>query len=190
MTDYDIMAELDAAVGGEPLDETPAEGTPLTSDQATQWLAQLGSIERQRGDINSALVAAISRLQGAASKRLAELDEQELILRESLEIYHQMKIAEDPTLLTIVLPTGTLPSKMGQPKWVYEDEGAFEEWALESLPDAITLPKPKLNKNDAKKLLKDKRVSDGRILLGDGTVVPGVKVIDPVRGFDAKPNPY
>lgn len=184
--------ELEAALGGEPADISKPprlaieEGIVLDSDQATQWGAQLEAARRKAREVSAAHEAAVARLEAVTEKRLANLAEQEAWLEEALQVYHEVMIAADPEgNLTIVLPTVTLKSgTWGGDIWSWDD-AAFDAWAIANLPGAVEYPLPKVKKNDAKALIKKAtlRVSDGKVILKDGTAVPGLTVTERERGF-------
>jgi hypothetical protein len=181
-----IEEELQAAIIGESILDAPYDGSPVDSDQANRWLAELDNVRTKRAEVEAAFNAAVARMRDVVDRRLANLDQHEEVLLEALEVYHQMKLAEDPDgAKTIVYPCGTLVSRMGQPSYDV-DTDIFDAWALQNLPGAVEHPEPKVSWSAAKKLLKDARVSDGRICLTDGTVVPGVVVHDAERTFKAK----
>ena len=73
-----------------------------------------------------------------------------------------------------------MKSTKRQDQWVIEDDKAFTEWAVVNLTEAVTHPDPVVNKTDAKKAIKARaqRYSDQRVILEDGTAVPGLRFIE------------
>lgn len=188
----DFEAELEAALANGEADTTRSvmglvdEGLSLDSDQATQWGAQLNAARRKRAEVRAAYDAAVKRLTAVTEARIAKLDEQEAWLEEALQVYHEVMLAVDEEgYKTIVLPTVTLKSgTWGGDVWTYS-ETEFEPWVIDNLPGAVEYPPPKVKKADAKKLIKEAtvRVSDGRVVLKDGTAVPGLTVTPRDRQF-------
>jgi len=182
--------ELEAALAGEdPEWDSPPTATPST-DQANQWLARVAQINRQEDEIQEAFDAAVNRMRVATNARLTDLHRQRGWFTEALEVYHDTQLRLDPEgSKTIPLPCGTLVSRMGQATWDVENEDSLMEWCRQDLPSAIKVPVPaedRLDKAALKRELKGSRVSDGRVMLGDGTVVPGLFVHPAQRNFTLK----
>ena len=188
--DFDAQAELESAIIGGGIDtETPLDEQEIdySSDQATQWLAELALVRRKKKEVADAHAALLARVKATVDARNVTLTDHENLLEEVLTVYHEMRLVEDPDgCKTIVLPTGTLSSRMGTRTWVYQNEDDFEAWAVENVPAAVTYPEPKVSKAEVKKVVKDAKISDGRIMLADGTTVPGVLVLDAERSFKVK----
>jgi hypothetical protein len=193
MNEFEL--ELEAALGGTeadtsmPIKDQVERGhVALGEDQATQWGAQLNAARRKAREVAEAHSAAVERLNAVTNARLEALAVQEAWLEEALQVYHEVKLAEDPEgYKTIILPTVTLKSgTWGGDVWTWEDS-AFEPWAVENLPGAVEYPAPKVKKADAKKLIKEGtlRISDGKVVLKDGTAVPGLTVTARDRQFKA-----
>jgi len=156
---------------------------PLDLDQATQWVAQVKAIRGRKAEYQAAHAAAVSRLNAKLNEVCFNLDTQEEWMTDALEMYHRTVLANDAERITIQTPAGTLKSNKGQPKWVYEDEAAFEEWAFANIPTVVTPHPDTINKTKVKAALKDATFSDGVVVLKDGTAVPGLKVLPAERGF-------
>lgn len=187
----DIVAELEAALMGQEPDFSrapAAQELALDADQATQWLAQLNSIRRKRHEVRGAFQAAVDRMKVVVDERVSNLNEEEAWIEEALSIYHEMMLVDDPEgSKTITLPTGTLKSgTWGGDVWSWDDD-KFDAWAMENLPGAVEYPEPKIKKGDAKKLIKEAtlRISDGVVVLADGTAVPGLTVKERERQYKA-----
>lgn len=177
----DFHAELEAALRGDDPDFTadPAlAGSTLDATQATAWLASVEHIRRQRVELTEAYNEMVRRMKVRLDERLANLDTEEGFFTEALAVYHAMKVAEDQERnKTMTLPTGVLKSgTWGGDKWIVTDEAAYDAWILVNLPGAVTYPEPQIKRGEAKKLLKDARITDGRVQLSDGTVVPGLEI--------------
>jgi hypothetical protein len=179
--------ELQAALMGEGPD-TDAPPGALDASEATRYLAQLDHLNRKETEMRRAYDEAVERMRSHMAARLAETERTRAWLEEALVVWHEAQLALDPEgSKTITLPTGTLVSRMGQASWVVEDEEALKAWALEHCPTAVTFapaPPPRLGKAELKRELKGLRTSDGRVMVGDGTTVPGLRVDPPERKFD------
>lgn len=187
MTDF--LTDLTSAIVGD-LPDTDSEEVraPLDSVEATAWMANVENIRRQKDEINEARAEMIRRINETTNARLANLDEQEEWFLEALAMFHQVKLAENPDAnKTLVLPMGSMPSRKLPDRWVFDD-ATFDAWAIENLPGAVEYPPPKVKHQDAKKLLKDGRISDGRVILADGTAVPGLEIVTGERKFDVVTN--
>jgi hypothetical protein len=189
--DENFEALLNEALAGETLhgDASPGEmNLDFTDDQATMWLAEKANVERKLADLNAAHASAVARLEAFTVPRRGNLAQHIGWLDEALEMYHRVKIAEGPEgNITIVLPTGVLKSgTWGGDKWVVTDQAAYDAWILANLPGAVEPQPPKIKHGEAKKLLKDAQVSDGRVMLKDGTVVPGLTIEKAERQFKPK----
>jgi len=187
-----IEDEFEEALAGEGPDfeaDPASAATGLDLDQVTQWVAQVDQVRRKRAEYQAAHQAAVQRLNGRLQERLSALDAQEEWLEEALTVYHKTVIANDPRALTIHTPAGTLKSTKGQPKYDYADEAALVAWALENAPEIVDVPpapEPRVPKNNLKKLLKEQgaKISDGTLVLDDGTAVPGVKAEKARRNYN------
>lgn len=189
MEDFNIADELAKAIMGTPLEVgTPVEELVLSHDQATEWLAQLESVRQRHREVVEAQAYVVAKMDEVTKPRLRALEEEEAALCEALGIFHEMMVEVDKEHnLTIPLPTGTLKSgTWGGDIWEYDD-AAFEPWAMENLPGAVEFPEPKVLKGPAEKLIKEAtlRVSDGVVVLADGSPVPGLTIKERPRAYKA-----
>jgi hypothetical protein len=170
---------FDEALAGE--DAKQGE-VPLDLDQATQWVAQVKAIRDRKAEYQAAHAAAVRRLNAKLTEVCSNLDTQEEWMTDALEMYHRTVLANDAERVTIQTPAGVLKSNAGQNKWVYDD-AAFEAWALENIPSAVTPHPDTINKTKAKTALKDATISDGVVITADGVKVPGITIVPPERTF-------
>ena len=185
----DIERDLEEAIW----DTDEFQGAPIATpnaDLATQWLGKLNAVRQRKQEYIDAHRAVVERLNNRLGERTFAMDQEISWLEESLEMYHRTALSADSKRLTIDLPTGTLVSRKQPDRWEYEDESAYMEWALErGFNDTIDFPPapdPRISKAAVKREFKDNQTSDGRILLGDGTVVPGVRITKGERKYEAK----
>jgi hypothetical protein len=164
-------------------DEAQQGQVPLDLDQATQWVAQVKGIRDRITEYQAAHAAAVKRLNLKLNEVVTNLETQEEWMLDALEMYHRTVLANDKERVTIQTPAGVLKSNAGQNKWVYEDNAAFEAWAMENIPAAVTPHPDTINKTKAKSALKDATISDGVVMTKDGVKVPGIRVAPPERTF-------
>lgn len=146
-------------------------------------MAQVKAIRARLTEYEEAHVAARNRLNAKMEEIRSNLETQEEWILDALEMYHRTVLANDDTRVTIPTPAGTLKSNAGRNKWVYEDDAAFQAWVMTNVPSAVVAHEETIDKNKAKAGLKDATISDGVLVLKDGTTVPGVKIVPPERTF-------
>lgn len=95
-----------------------------------------------------------------------------------LESFHAAILRDDPKRKTLDLPNGTMRARQGQPSWSFSDE--FVDWAQNAGRSDLLRYKVDVDRTAAKKALV---VDDGKVLLPDGELVPGVEVEPAVLGF-------
>lgn len=120
------------------------------------------------------------------------LEERALHLSRSLELYHGARLAENPRLTSISLPSVTLKSRRQQPAWEI-DEDEFRPWA-DGRPGLFHEPKPApappVDRNAVKAAFT---VPDGEpgehvrpVDPATGEQVPGIVVVIPGRKFEVE----
>lgn len=171
----DATADLMAALEGEPV-TGPIDPDGATSDHVTEWVAQVVRLQKRKDEYEAAHKAAVAKLGARLAERNAALDEQIAWLMDALSTYHRVVLANDPDAKTIHTPAGTIKSRKAQDRFVVEDEDAFKTWATAAFPAAVEFPAPKVKLVEAKKLMKNGRISDQRLIV-DGETIPGVRVI-------------
>lgn len=182
----DIEELIEDAImdGGSDTSLRP-EDYPLDADQATKWLAELNMVRRKRAEVNAAVKAAVERINKAVADRITQLNSDEAFLEECLEVYHKVRLAEDPEgAKTLTYPTGTLKARKQPDSWEHDDK-TFEKWAVVNMPGVVSYV-PKVAWGEAKKSFAKSRISDGKVCLTDGTVVPGVTVRPGAKKFTAE----
>jgi hypothetical protein len=188
----DIENEFDDALAGPPPDTTQPPQPANSLDQATQWVAAIARIRRQRQQYIEAHNAAIARLDQRLQQHLQTLQQQENWYTEALEMYHRMILANDPDAKTIHTPAGTLKSVATQPVWEIDDEQAYTAWAAQHLPETLIQPPqppPKPSKTEIKKTLKTianqalQNTTGKTRLTYNGQTIPGLTVTPATRKF-------
>jgi len=169
---------------------TPVE--PLDHDQANRLLFSLRQTEAEADQFRDVAEKMIADIRAEADRHIETLLDKADWCRGSLELFHRKELAQNPKAKTIQLPCGTLVSSAQQPEWDIDDD-TYMKWALERNPETDTVkfpppPDPKVMRTEVKKEFKDAAVSDGKVVLPDGEVVPGITVTERGRKFTPKPN--
>lgn len=125
----DSFDELDAALAGPEPDWDSEPEAPPDAEQADRMLVRLRMLRRERDADLAAAETRISQIVAWQAEREGRYDAQERWLVEALERYHRAVLALDPRSLTIHLPSGTLPSRMGQPQWEVDGEAVLR-WLI------------------------------------------------------------
>lgn len=168
--------------GPEPAySETPQAAMPQEQVQAMYYLRRLHRLRSERERVEGMYEKLIEELN---ERRAAQVDPIKATidwLEQALALWHHARLQEDPKALTIHLPTGTLRSAKAQPRWTYDDEAAFLEWASKHAAEAVRhpdMPKDQIDKNGAKKVLGEIiDVIDGRAVVKEtGEKIPGLKI--------------
>lgn len=175
--------------GPEPAySETPAEALPAEDRQAMNYLRRLARLRADRHRIEELFTTTVDELELRRRIQLDPIEASIAWLEQALALWHAARFREDAKLITIHLPTGTLRSTKAQPRWTYDDEAAFLEWASKHATAAIRHPDPpkdQIDKNGAKKALDPIiDVIDGNAIIKEtGEMIPGLK-IEPGGDFD------
>lgn len=126
---FDDVDEMLA--GPEPDWESEPEAPP-DAEQADKMLVRLRMVQRERERDRAAAETRISQIVNWQAEREGTYGAREEWLIQTLEHYHQAVLRMDPNAKTIHLPSGDLPSRMGQAQWTIDDAEVL--WWL--VPDA------------------------------------------------------
>lgn len=174
-----VTDDLMSALEGDEVTAPIPDPDAATIDMVDEWVAQVNRLNAQEAEYVEAHKSAVAKLTARKADRLAAIAEQRSYLEDALETYHRARLAQDPESRTIPTPSGVLKSTKQQDEWIIEDTEAFTEWAVIGIPTAVTLADPVVNRAKAKKAIAElaERFSDERVLLKDGTAIPGLRVI-------------
>lgn len=195
MTDIDLFGddEHPAAYDDEPT--AILHNDPEWHRFADWHLRKLGELEDRAAAVRTRFIDAISQLESRMGAELEKIDKQIRWHATPLRELHAKLIADDPSLKTIVLPSGRLKSSTPvKPKPRFTDKAAFEAWAHEHAPHLLEVVfKPDIAA--VEKDLGDVLAAAGApvpgapvpIVTGDGEVVPGVELALGHPTFTPKP---
>ena len=204
----DVAKELiESVLAGDEPDWDQEPEPPATSDEraANRLLRRWRTLTEEIADANAIYDDEIRAIEEARSAHVGNLNDRRDWLVASLKLWHQARLAEDPTRTQIKLPQGTLVSRAAQDVWTYEEEAAFVEWAKTHAKQTVHRPpRPEwttINKNQARKILMERKVAvddkgnvqltkDGHLIDREtGEAIPGIKVSeggDHGRFYDVK----
>lgn len=103
-------------------------------------------------------------------------------LEGQLAGYHEARLARDPRLKTIHLPSGDLVARKAPDRWEFDED--FLVWAKENATE-LTRVKFEVDRTEAKRRLK---VHGSVVVSVHGEAVPGVTVEPGGISFTAKPS--
>ena len=163
----------------DDLDESMADidGSELVGDNVDPTLPDrmIRAIARERRKVAHAeavVAAEKDRLDAWLERRRAVHDTS--FLEAALAGYHEARLAREPKLKTIHLPSGDLVARKQPDRWDIDDD-AFLAWASEHHPDLIRVRPPEVDRAAVKKALTVH--DDGRVIDGQsGEVVPAITV--------------
>lgn len=131
--------ELDAALAGPEPDWDTEPEAPPDAEHADGMLFRLRMLRRERDADRAAAETRISQIVSWQAEREGRFSSQESWIVEALERYHRAVLRLDPRALTIHLPSGDLPSRMGQAQWDIDDEKVIEWLVPQETRDAVML---------------------------------------------------
>lgn len=181
MTDVDAeLAAIAAELEGPEPDWDAEPGAPENADAAGQWLRRLASITRSLETLVAERDREVARIDDVYGPRIRRLTGYREWLEHSLQQFMARARAADEKKASIRFPYGVLSSTKRQPKWDFDD-GAFVAWASVNAPALVRTPPPadpSPVKDEVKRLVKEGvwLVKDGKLVDGDGVIVPGVTV--------------
>lgn len=173
---FDAMAEGQAPDADKPAFE-------VTDAASADWvLRKLAAIAAQEAEDNAVvadLVRSATEWQRSRQQaRAADVAFFEGLLRE----WHESRLAQDPNLRSIDLPSGTLQFRKQPDKW-NRDEAAILDWLEEQ--GHTTFTKKALTWAEFK---KEATVKDGKAYWNHtGELVPSISVVAVDDKFSAKP---
>jgi len=188
LDDLDILEETMFGVAPDT-SEPPEAATSIA--EANRWAGHLKKVLRRRAEFQEMAQAQRDALDQAIAERMAKFDRDIEWYEEALREFHRTILEAEPDRTTIALPNGELKKTHGGVEWDIVDEDALTEWAEEEFPSILAEekdpPPAKVNKNFLKDQFKPfglaggsgpqrPRYEDGRVILDDGSVVPGLVV--------------
>lgn len=136
----------------------------------------------------------VAKFEERTAATLAPFDSDIRFYEDCLVAFHRAVLAKDPERAKIPLTSATLKKSHGGVSWKVQDEEALVAWADANMREILAdepppeEPKPKLNRNNMKKHLKEvalaagtgpqrPRFEDGKVVTKTGDVVPGLVVV-------------
>ncbi len=142
--------------------------------QVTGWAHRRRIIADRRAAIMAQAEAAIQEIAAWRDRETGRLDRQAGSLDLLLQGHHAAEVERDHRAKTIHLPWGITPRvRAQQPQWV-RDEQALLEWAQAMAPEYVG-QRPVLRWGEMRRAAAV--TEDGRAVLPDGQVLPGVEVL-------------
>lgn len=161
-----------------PWDDDPE--TPGDEHRANQMLARIGRLEGELAHAAEIAERQARQLQEWLAEQTEPREKQLGWLRTALEDY-QRRVYATTQLATISLPAGDLASTKAQPDWIFDDEAAFLDWAIENAPSAIRRKAPEIDKVEAKRLLTRRDARGNPVAFGfdeKGLRPPGLQIFE------------
>lgn len=163
--------------------EGGSERFRLTDDGSAAWAMRKLKALRTRQANNTAIADDEIRRIGEWLDEVNRPLHIDAAFFEGLLVEYARECRDNPEdgRKTLKLPTGTVTSRSGQPRWTV-DPDLFLPWARSNAPDMI-----RIKEEPVMALLKPMGSVDGRCVTEDGELIPGVSVEETEMSFKVSP---